>query len=1033
MISDVVVSRYGASASDELARVVAQAQAGSPLAPVTVVVGSNFAGLVARRRLGTVGVANVGFLTAFRLAELLAADRLLGRRALTNPVLGAAVRRALAESPGPFRRVRDHVATETAVAALYAELSNVTPAARAHMAASGRRAAVEALALHSAIADRLGDVHDEADLARAAAERPDLAQALVPYGTVVWFLPEPMTAPLADFTRAVLAAAPSQVIVGLTGDEVADAAVRHVLARVGVETPFEGPSGPVATADAIVSVTDADEEVRVIIRKILGLAAAGVPLDRIGVFHPTPDPYIGILEQQFAAAGIPANGPSRRRLLDTVAGRTLLAALALPAQRWRRDRVMALVAGAPLRVGDRPARPSAMERTSRDAGVVQDLADWRRKLAARRALLDGRVASASTSAVLEQLQRRIADVDELDAFVEGLAAMVHAVESAQGWAARAAAAVELLHGLLGGDHLHERWPEGERRAFERVEDALSRLAALDELEPGAGQRVFIAALTAELDVPVGRNGRFGDGVTYGPLSAAVGHDLDAVFLLGCAEGLCPSVRRDDAMLPDSVRQLAGGELALRSEQLADQHRWFLAALEAAPSGRRTLLFPRGDLRSSRESLPSRWLLDTASALQRTSVHSTTFLEHPPACVEVVHSHRHGIATAQVHASAEERDAAVVLGSFARGELDPSSPEVAPVATALAAQHARRSAHFTEWDGNLAGQSIPSTADRPLSPTSLQDWASCGLRYFFAKVLELSDRDDPERILELSPIDRGTVVHVALERFFEEVIESGAPRPDEPWSTEQRARLRTLAEECLDEVEQRGRTGRPVHWKLTRDDVLVLLDRFLDADQEHRASRGMVPTRVELPFGLEDREPVVLELADGRRLAFRGKADRVDVGADGRYMVLDYKTGSGAKYEGLEDDPVQGGATLQLGLYAEAARQHLGADAVDAAYWIVDDRAKYARRGYPWTDDRRERMLEVVTAIADGIEGGVFPAQPGEWNNWRRTHQQCVYCEFDQICSIDRGEQAAAKAGAPELAVRAVLTPPEPSECGEATP
>src|SRR5690606_40430591 len=115
------------------------------------------------------------------------------------------------------------------------------------------------------------------------------------------------------------------------------------------------------TADAIISVTDADEEVREVVRRIAALVEgkdgrAPVRLDRIGVFHPTPDPYVRILEQQFAAAGIPANGPSRRRLADSAAGRTLLAALRLPAEQCRRDRVMAPVGPAPLR--DHRRRPA---------------------------------------------------------------------------------------------------------------------------------------------------------------------------------------------------------------------------------------------------------------------------------------------------------------------------------------------------------------------------------------------------------------------------------------------------------------------------------------------------------------------------------------------------------------------------------------------------------------------------------------------------------------------------------------------------
>jgi ATP-dependent helicase/nuclease subunit B len=1029
--TDLQLTAYGPPATHALADAVQRAKA-SPLDPVTVVVGSNFAGLAARRLLGgTVGVANVHFFTAFRLAELLSADLLLDRRPLTNPVLGAAVRRALAEQPGRYRHVVDHVATEKALSALYAELSNVSDASLSRLGASDDGIARSAVQFHRAISAHLTTFHDEADLADAAAGRSDLADALAPFGHVIWHLPAPMHAPLARFVGAVLSAAPSTVLAGVTGDPQADAPVRRVCQRAGLHWPEDASASvEVPTADRITSVTDADEEVRSVVRQVVRLAEDGVRLDRIGIFHPTPDPYVNLLEQQLQAAGVPSNGPSRRRLSDSAAGRTLLGALALPSLRWRRDRVMALVAGAPVLGPDGPARPTGWESVSRQAGVVQDLSDWRRKLGSRRAGLTARLADLAQADdapewMAERVQRDLTDLDALEHFVEGLAASVATVQDASGWEARSRAAVELLHRLLGAG-THPGWPEAEQDALERVEDALIRLAALEELEPDPSHEVFLRALQAELDVTLGRRGRFGEGVMYGPLSAAAGHDLDAVFLLGCAEGLCPTPRRDDSMLPDDARRLTDGELELRRDALHEQHRWFLAALASAPAGARVLTFPRGDLRSGRESLPSRWLLDTASALTRKRVHSTDFgaVDHPS--IQVVASHVGALRTSPVHASLLERDLVALDRHVASGGAALDHPVIEPVLRGVHAQLERRSPRFTEWDGNLAGQPIPSTAERPQSPTRLETWAKCGMRYFLGQVLGLSDRDDPERVLELSPLDRGSGVHEALEDFLAEVIEQGAPSPDEPWSEGHRARLQEIAQEKLADYERRGRTGRPVNWQLTKGDVLALLDGFLSSDDEHRATTRSVPERVELPFGLDGEEPVTIALADGRQLRFRGKADRVDRTQDGRVHVSDYKTSRGGAYGGLEDDPVLAGTTLQLGLYAEAARQLLGADAVDARYWLINAEAAYRRLGYEWTDERRDRFVSVLTAIVDGIESGVFPAVPGEWNYFMGAHDNCRYCEFDHVCVRDRGEHAEVKVAAPELAVRAALTPEEPA-------
>jgi len=99
---------FGRPATEALAEAIAGAKHAHPLDPVTVVVPSNLAALSARRTiagglLGGTGLANVSFVTAFRLAELLGAGHVGGRRPLTNPVLAAAVRAARRTSPACSR------------------------------------------------------------------------------------------------------------------------------------------------------------------------------------------------------------------------------------------------------------------------------------------------------------------------------------------------------------------------------------------------------------------------------------------------------------------------------------------------------------------------------------------------------------------------------------------------------------------------------------------------------------------------------------------------------------------------------------------------------------------------------------------------------------------------------------------------------------------------------------------------------------------------------------------------------------------
>lgn len=1015
----LVVTPYGRPATAALARLVVDIKAGEALAPVTVVVPSNFAGLVARRMLGSgdvgpAGIANVSFVTPFRLAEMLSSGRLGERRPLTNPVLGAAVRVALADNPRHFAAVAEHHATERALAQLTGELSNITNSALDRVAGASA-SATSAIAFHRSIQALLTDFHDEADVAAAAARRTDLGIDPERLGPVVWYLPAPMPPPLQRLMRALHRVGRLHAVVGLTGTADADQPVRDLCAAAGLDlTAVSEPTIAPTTADQIITVTDADEEVRAVVRSIVELASNGVALDRIGIFHAAPDPYVRILQQQLAAAELPFNGPSRTRLAESVAGRTVLSALALPSERWRRDRVMALVSGGPLRVEGEPVRPSAWEKLTRDLGVVAGLDDWHSKIARRRRTLSTKAEAAVEPWLADRIQKEQVDIDQMAHFLDATAARMKQLEAADGWGAKAVEAKALLVDLLGPAHRHTAWPESEQEAFERVEAAIERLATLDEIEPTPSHQVFLRAVISELDVARGRSGRFGNGVVYGPLSSAVGHDLDAVFVLGCREGVLPSPRRDDAVLPDSARALANGELELRAGQLGEQHRQFLAALSAAPAGHRVLSMPRGDLRNSRESLASRWLLDTASELAGRPIRATDFAELAAGdgggVITNVPSFRSGLATAVHHANIVERDLAAVADHVSIGGDASDHPAALDARRGIEASRARRSAAFTEWDGNLTGHQIGTTDERPLSPTRLQTWASCGYRYFLAYTLKLAERDDPERLIEISPLDKGSGVHTVLEDFIAELLEADEmPAPTEPWTDAHRARVAALAEATFDEYEAQGRTGRPVRWQITREELLILLNDFLDADNAHRMRHQATPVDVELPFGMGESQPVVIELADGRSLRFRGLADRIDRGADGRTFVTDYKTGKGKEYKGIEsDDPVKEGKTLQLGLYAEAARQLLGAEEVDAHYWLVNRAANHARVGYPWTDDRRDRLVQILTVIADGIAGGEFATDPGEWDGFRGTNDNCAYCPFDSICDRERGEHALEK-------------------------
>jgi len=1096
---DVVTTPYGRPALDALARAVRAAKADEPLAPVTVVVPGNHVGVTARRALASgiagplttkgTGTIGVSYLTPYRLAELLGAPGLAasGRRPVANPVIAAALRRALRDQPGLFGPVAEHPATEEALVAAYAELADLSAGARERLGATSARAA-DVVRLCAEARSHLSTAwYDEADLVRSARQAlQGPAQPAAQLGHVVIHLPQELTRQAAALLRAAAEAHPTTVVVGRTGHDRADAGVLRSLDRLGValaslapaDTPAShpsdtgaqlqlalpippshavsgsaslpgvAPSAPAASSAVstspttqrgggwwpvdkattrVVTTSDADDEVRTALRAVLDAARDGVPLERMAVLYPTEQPYARLVHEHTRAAGIPTNGAATQGLAGRVLGRTLLDLLSLRDHGYRRRDVLGLLAAAPVQLRPDPdgRRPSTAqwERLAREAAVVAGRSQWDERLAKHAAEIDEQIAEllavdidpagdggeAAEAAEeirasrVETRRRRVERARGLRSFVLGLVdELERAASTTVSWRERVAWLRRLGQRVVGGETARATWPDDERRAAERVEAALDRLVALDDIDGPADLEVFRRTLQLELDADLGRVGRFGEGVLVAPLSFAIGLDLDLVVVLGMAEGTLPSRVADDSLLPDRERQAANGELPLRRERIGRQQRQLHAALAAAE--RHVLCAPRGDLRANNERVLSRWLAEVVDQLDGC------VLDESPSFAYAI-THLDFPATEQEYRLrapgwARDHDQLVVAG--------------------LDLQTARRSARFTRFDGNLAGLTVRSPHDDVVSATRLESWSTCPFAYFMRQVLRVEPIEDPADLLWISPLEKGSLVHLVLERFLLAILArppEQQPDPDDPWTADDHALLARIGAEACAEFEARGVVGRPLFWRRDRDRILLRLDRFLDEDSARRAETRSRPVAAELAFGLPegDLPAVEVPIAGGRTLTFRGSADRVDVTDDGTLRIIDYKTGRPDDYRFLsEDDPDDHGTHLQLVVYGVAARALQGTPTtpVVAEYWFVNDRPPLLPRGYAVTDAVLAHVGTTLATIVDGIEHGVFPARPTASSS--DPYVRCRYCDPDGLGVTDRRREWERKRDDPALAAYAQL-------------
>lgn len=987
-------------------------KAEDPLAPVSIIVPTNYVGVTTRRQLAAgvigpvsptgTGVAGISLLTVYRLADLLGSPSLAraGRRPVSTPVIAAAVREALARSPGLFGPATDHPATEEALVPLYRELRDLDPTQLERLATISSRAR-RVVDVHRIVAGILGhDWYDEFDLLDEARHRirADPGAAQGQFGAFVVYLPTSLSSAQVQLVAELGRHLDVRCIVGLTGDQDADRSIHHLVRQLGSQLPQD--NGPPPTADEIIAVVDADEEVRAVLRRVISDLVDGVAAETIAVLFPKPVPYARILHEQFTAAGITFNGEPLGSAARSLAGRTLLGLLELAENGLTPGTLAEWLAGSLIRqrVGQpRPVPIGAWQPVLDATRTSSDHDQWRLQLEQHRSSLELEAERLGVEfddrGVGGHIRRELRHTAEVMDFLEELSGDLSLTKDLTSWTSMVDWAQRLLTRYLQSDD--DSWPAAEAEALQAIDQCLDRLVALDRVEGSIGIHTFRRTVESELSQPQGRTGRLGHGVFIGLVGQTEGMDLERLYVLGMHEGSLPSPPQVDSVLGDRERAGLDGALPLQHGTIEDQHRRFLTSL-AACSGRRVLLYPRGNLRRTSEHLPSRWLLESASWLHGASVNvdvldqlaARPVAEPSPPWLVDVPSFMAGLQGCQRPATDTEDHLINLLHHSARG-LDPGSHPLADsipsLGRSLEAVASRHGDNFSRFDGNLGSVvEVDRLGLEVLDATRLEAWMACPHRYFLSYVLGVRTNRDPGGDLELPPTVRGFIVHQVLDRFCRAMLEDpdlATASDTDRWhlGATARQRLLDMATEIADDAAAAGLAGTPLLWERDRQ---RLMDDFL-AFPDHDAARPWrgVVRGSELSFGTTspNDNPVQRILPSGRAVQFRGSIDRLEQRSDGSLVVLDYKTGAPTSYADVgPDDPIAGGTRLQLPIYALAGRAVLGApDAtVHAGYWFVTSRpGGWEMKSVTIDDDVLGQFDMAIEHIVGSIEQGLFPHKP----------------------------------------------------------
>ena len=250
--------------------------------------------------------------------------------------------------------------------------------------------------------------------------------------------------------------------------------------------------------------------------------------------------------------------------------------------------------------------------------------------------------------------------------------------------------------------------------------------------------------------------------------------------------------------------------------------------------------------------------------------------------EAMPSHRIFEAEALYHEPAR-RDTAECVRARVAGETSDASP----------------SFRFVRFRGFTS-----PLAPRPYSLSALERYQDCPFKFFAADVLRLEEV--PEDESTMSPRARGRFIHEVFQRFFE-AWDEPRRRSDHDRTARRGARADGLkspsrcSHDCpRPTLHSSGRDSsvrrfRPGPWRLCFG---------------HEAAAPVDVRERWLEYRLEGE--FALGSPDGRKVALKGVADRIDLLADNRLRVVDYKSGSAP-------NPSR---ALQVAIYALCAQERL---------------------------------------------------------------------------------------------------------------
>ena len=738
----------------------------------------------------------------------------------------------------------------------------------------------------------------------------------------------------------------------------------------------------------LIQAPDPDREVEEVAARVRALGERGVALDQIAIVARSARPYLDLVAARLERMGVPVAIRQRVAHVEIPIVRAVLTLFAAAAEHWSRHGLTELA--------EQPYLSNGL-----DAGVIGFLGFRERLLglpawqeAFTKLLGEARAAEASEDGDqrprgLPAAERVAAALAAFESFSER-ARVLDVARPLSAWLDWLLEFLERDPWALGAsiytpppEHTHDslrlriarRDITGWRGMTDIVRDwreaatqwgAGEEPLAVEQFESRLRQMVSgDAVLWSETH----RGVRVLEGL------AAAYRSFTHVFLVGLSGDHLPRRAPVSPLFTEEERtSLAGAGLPLDLKSVWDRReRALFGQLVAAASASLTASFPTLD-QGGLETVPSAFLEELSRVARPTSETIPAFRVVTPGMPLI----------ADWSAAEQARHAATIERHRQTGTLGPWSGQIENPA-------------LLQWLAARLGD------DYRWSPTQLESYAKCPWAYFSGRILDLQKLEDPDE--DMDRATRGALLHEVLQRFFA-IARQRQSGPvvlrahDLEWAA---SAMETALDQTLLAQAATAWLGHPALRPARRAEMLGTLVEYLrwEAGENETTfdprSRKKAAERVRMAVDAHEVEiaDVVLE-RNGVKLRYRGRIDRVEVGADDRVVAakqlvaaVDYKSSKGSTPGGGQPGAWDDGVVLQIPLYAHALTQlRPGSEVTRVEYRALRkpgvvhnlelvriDRKAHALREQQDAAEKMAAALDHVVEHVKAVRRGEFPVNP----------------------------------------------------------